>query len=145
MNTTITMRWFRILIILLLLFRVAQVQVAKSAARYEAKLLASGAQVTIPPPKPTPPPIPSVPSILARIGWCESGNKQFEADGSVRRGRANPRDVGKYQINETYHLATAKRMGYDIYTELGNTLYALHLYNTQGTMPWNWSRHCWEK
>lgn len=61
------------------------------------------------------------------------------------RGKQNPRDIGKYQINEYWNGAEAKRLGYDIYTERGNTLMALYLYRTQGVHPWNWSRGCWGK
>lgn len=89
--------------------------------------------------------IPEVPAILKKIGECESGNRQFYDDGTVVRGNINPLDLGKYQINLGYHEESAKRLGYDLYTEEGNTKYALHLYNTAGTSPWNWSKHCWGK
>lgn len=84
-----------------------------------------------------------IPAILEKISYCESRNRQFNADGSVHRGEINPQDVGKYQINEHYHLAESRRLGYDIYTLEGNTAYALYLYEHQGTKPWNWSKHCW--
>lgn len=89
------------------------------------------------------PTVDSVPVILKKISWCESQNRQFEKDGSIHRGKINPQDVGKYQINEYYHLATSKKKGMDIYTLEGNRTYALHLYKTQGTTPWNWSKPCW--
>ena len=87
---------------------------------------------------------------LAEICACEStGNRygiprQFNADGTVLRGVINPQDVGMCQINERYHLADSQRLGYDIYTEAGNWGYGLYLLETQGTKPWNWSRHCWD-
>ena len=83
--------------------------------------------------------------IMVKIAFCESGGRQFNSDGTVIRGRENPKDVGKFQINEYYHLADSKRLGMDIYTLEGNTAYAMHLYKTQGTKPWNWSKHCWGK
>lgn len=93
--------------------------------------------------------LPDMPARLMRIGGCESHgdpNKlpvQFNADGSVLRGVVNRKDVGAFQINEKYHLAASKRLGYDIYTERGNYLYALHLYDKEGSTPWNASRSCW--
>lgn len=99
----------------------------------------------------TPAVVPPVPAILAHIGDAESGHcvagaaHQFNADGSVVHGDINPHDIGKYQINEDYNGELARSLGYDIYTERGNTLMALYLYKTRGTQPWNWSKNCWGK
>lgn len=87
--------------------------------------------------------IPEVPVILKKISWCESQNRQFNSDGSIHRGEINPKDIGKYQINEYWNGEEAIRLGFDIYTLEGNTKMALHLYEGQGTTPWNWSRGCW--
>ena len=84
-----------------------------------------------------------LPDIFKKIAWCESKNMQFNADGSVHRGVANSQDVGKYQINEYYHLRASQALGIDIYTLEGNTKYALHLYKHEGTTPWHWSEWCW--
>lgn len=89
------------------------------------------------------PTIPEIPLILQKISWCESRDIQLNQDGTVYRGKLNNQDVGKYQINEHYHLANSKKLGMDIYTLQGNTDYALYLYKTQGTTPWNWSKPCW--
>lgn len=89
------------------------------------------------------PEMPEVPSILKEIGRCESHNQQFDKDGSVTRGKVNHDDVGKYQINEYWNGKQAKALGYDIYTELGNTQMALWMYDHQGTTPWNSSKSCW--
>lgn len=78
-----------------------------------------------------------------KIAWCESRNLQFNPDGSVKRGVVNSQDVGKWQINEHYHLEESIRLGMDIYTLAGNTAYAQHLYSSQGNTPWNWSKDCW--
>lgn len=88
-------------------------------------------------------PIPATEDILKKIAWCESHNRQFNADGSIHRGEINPQDTGKYQINEHYHLEASIALGMDIYTLAGNTAYANYLLKTQGTTPWNWSRKCW--
>lgn len=90
-------------------------------------------------------PIPEIPPILEEIARCESGGRQFKENGEVIRGVINSQDVGKFQINEKYHLAKSKELGMDIYTEQGNTAYALWLYKNQGTTPWNWSKGCWSK
>ena len=82
-------------------------------------------------------------SILHRIAFCESAKRQFAQDGSVLKGRVDPRDTGIFQVNSYYHLETAKQKGIDIYTVEGNIDYALDLYNREGTTPWNSSKPCW--
>ncbi len=97
-----------------------------------------------PPSTPVAVPVPKpADDILKKIAWCESKNRQFNADGSVHMGEINPQDTGKYQINEHYHLEASKALGMDIYTLAGNTAYANYLFKTQGTTPWNWSKGCW--
>lgn len=86
----------------------------------------------------------AVPDILKKVAWCESRNRQFEKDGSVFRGKINPQDVGRYQINERFHLDESRRLGYDIYTLKGNTEYAIHIFKSQGLKPWSWSKWCWD-
>lgn len=80
---------------------------------------------------------------LIAVARCESGYRQFNEDGTLLRGKQNSQDVGVLQINEKYHLADSKRLGYDIHTLEGNIRYGEYLYNHQGLTPWNWSRHCW--
>ncbi len=83
--------------------------------------------------------------ILIEIARCESTFSQFDKDGNVVRGRVNPADVGVMQINEKYHLETAKKLGYDIHTVEGNVLYAKYLYEKYGSDPWSASSPCWSK
>jgi len=83
--------------------------------------------------------------ILADIASCESHDQQFNADGTVMRGAVVYQDVGIMQINETYHGAEAKALGYDIYTLDGNLAFADWLYNKEGTAPWDSSSSCWDK
>lgn len=99
--------------------------------------------------------LPEVPPILSKIADCESGErdkygraipgtaKQFNPDGSVVRGEANPQDIGKHQINLHWNGEKAKELGYDLFTEEGNTKMALYLYKTRGTKDWGWSKSCW--
>ena len=83
--------------------------------------------------------------ILAKIAECESHYQQFNSDGSIFRGIAVREDIGVMQINETYHKATAKKLGYDIYSLDGNLAYAEYLYDNQGAQPWSASKACWNR
>jgi len=83
--------------------------------------------------------------VLAAVAQCESQYQQFNADGTIHRGVVNAKDVGVMQINEHYHLKTAEKLGYDIYTLAGNIGYARYLYNQQGLAPWSASSGCWGK
>lgn len=82
--------------------------------------------------------------IMKKIAYCESRYRQFNEAGDVLRGYVNSQDVGVMQINEKYHLAESKKLGYDIHTLEGNVDYAKHLHKTQGVRPWIHSSHCWD-
>lgn len=82
---------------------------------------------------------------MADIAQCESNFRQYDSDGSIHRGIVNHKDVGVMQINEYYHLKTAKALGLDIYTVEGNVAYARYLYEKEGTAPWISSKPCWGK
>ncbi len=86
----------------------------------------------------------AIPPIMDKIGYCESKNKQFNDDGTVLLG-VNPDDVGRLQINTRIWGKIAKRLGYDIYTWEGNTLFGLWLFNNYGTEPWVYSKPCWQQ
>lgn len=83
--------------------------------------------------------------IMIQVARCESTFRQLDDDGSIHRGRVNNADVGVMQINEFYHLDTAEKKDYDIYTVEGNTAYARDLYERQGLRPWSSSKPCWGK
>lgn len=83
--------------------------------------------------------------IMVEVARCESQYRHFVEDGVVLRGKVNPKDVGIFQINEGYHLATANGLEIDVHTIEGNIAYARHLYDTKGTAPWKWSKPCWGK
>lgn len=70
--------------------------------------------------------------------------RQFK-DGKVLLGYPNPNDVGLAQINEPTWGATAKRLGFDIYTAQGNLAMAKWIFNTYGSAPWKYSEGCWGK
>jgi hypothetical protein len=82
--------------------------------------------------------------IMADIAWCESRFRQFNKRGDIFRGEINEQDVGVMQINEHYHLDTAKKKGYNIYSLEGNLAYARDLYGREGVKPWNSSLKCWK-
>jgi hypothetical protein len=97
-----------------------------------------------------------IPQVLLDIAWCESRDNQSKIgynyrykiitneDGSTTSIKyLHSRDIGRFQINEKYHYAEAKALGYDIFTEAGNTKFALLLYNKNGTKDWEASKPCW--
>ena len=83
--------------------------------------------------------------LLAEIAKCESSFRQFDKNGDVLRGKVNRSDIGLMQVNEYYHGAPAKKLGFDIYTVDGNLAYAKWLYNREGGQPWKSSSPCWGK
>ena len=83
--------------------------------------------------------------ILAEVARCESTFRQFGDDGKALRGIVDNRDVGVMQINEHYHLKTAKALDLDIETLEGNLAYGQYLYDKQGLQPWSASSKCWSK
>jgi len=86
-----------------------------------------------------------LPPLFARIAYCESRDRQFNRDGTILRGLANPYDVGRYQINAIHWEGEADKLEIDIYTEEGNEAMALHIYKKFGTKPWRSSQKCWDK
>lgn len=84
-------------------------------------------------------------SILIEIAHCESRFRHVRQNGNIFRGVENDKDVGVMQINEDYHLQTAQKLDYDIYTLHGNMAYARYLYEREGAQPWVHSGKCWKK
>lgn len=81
---------------------------------------------------------------LIKVCTCESGNRHFDTDGTVLRGKVNPHDRGLCQINTDYHGAKATAMSLDLLDPDDHIKYANWLYKTQGLAPWNWSKSCWK-
>jgi hypothetical protein len=73
---------------------------------------------------------------MVPIAKCESGFRQFTANGDVLRGGAGGGYIGVFQIGEDLHAAPAAAQGMDIYTLAGNLAYARVLYDQSGTRPW---------
>ncbi len=76
-----------------------------------------------------------VPEMIT-VAKCESGYRQFAADGSVLRGGTAKGYVGVFQIGESLHKARAAGMAHDIDTIDGNIAYARALYEKNGLSPW---------
>lgn len=82
--------------------------------------------------------------LILRIARCESQGNQFDANGRVLRNKYNHEVVGVFQINERYHAAKARELGFNIYTTEGNWGYARWLLEHSGTTPWLASKQCWQ-
>lgn len=83
--------------------------------------------------------------VMIQVARCESGFRQTLADGSVLRGLVDNADTGVMQINKRYHSTAAAALGLNLDDIYDNMAYARHLYNRQGTQPWNASSPCWGK
>lgn len=79
--------------------------------------------------------------VLVEIAKCESGLRHF-VEGKVIRGTVNPKDIGLFQISETYWLDVSRELGHDIYTVEGNIAMAKYIYEENGVKPWRWSAPC---
>lgn len=115
-----------------------------------------GAQSLIPSPGGSPPKkvdgMPVLYPELVPICACESSNegtkfgkpRQYE-NSQVIRGYSSPEDVGMCQINTNLYTAKADELGYDLFTESGNILFANWLFEQSGAGPWYKSQSCWSK
>ena len=81
--------------------------------------------------------------VMIQIARCESTFRHTLEDGSVLQGVVDPADTGVMQINKRYHEKTAATMKLNLDDIYHNMAYARHLYETQGTRPWNASAPCW--
>lgn len=80
------------------------------------------------------------PVVMLAIAQCESGQRQFYADGSLVIGPT--KDIGYFQISPLWKSVALKH-GWNINTETGNIEMALWLYHQYGTEPWDSSFGCW--
>ncbi len=81
--------------------------------------------------------------VMIQIARCESGFRHTLEDGSVLRGVVDPADTGVMQINKRFHEERATTLSLNLNDIYHNMAYARHLYETQGTSPWNASAPCW--
>lgn len=75
------------------------------------------------------------------IALCESGNTHYRGNYVIRGEQVNE-DLGKFQINPTYHSEEARSMNIDLYTEEGNEQFARHLFERDGIRHWSASEKC---
>lgn len=87
---------------------------------------------------------PSENEVLHAISFCESGHRQFNADGTVLRNGSGSSAVGRWQIMESWWGESASALGYDMYTEDGNKAMARYILDTMGIRAWEASRTCLE-
>jgi hypothetical protein len=83
--------------------------------------------------------------VMIEVARCESKFRQFTDSGNVLRGGSGGQMVGVYQFFDRYHESLAYDLGFDIETLEGNLAYARHVYEIEGTDPWNSARNCWEQ
>ncbi len=82
--------------------------------------------------------------VMIEIARCESKFRQFTDSGNVLRGGMSGGMVGVFQFYESIHTGAAKALGFDLATLEGNMAYARHVYNAQGTAPWDSAKFCWD-
>ncbi|MCB9810839.1 MAG: hypothetical protein H6779_00940 [Candidatus Nomurabacteria bacterium] len=73
---------------------------------------------------------------MIEIARCESNFRQYTNSGAVLRGGSGGQMIGVFQFNESIHLNTAKKLGFDINTLEDNLAYAKYVYDKQSTTPW---------
>ena len=83
--------------------------------------------------------------VMIQVARCESHFRHTLADGTILKGVVDPDDTGVMQINKRYHSQKATALGLNLDDIYGNMTYARHLYETQGTRPWNASALCWSQ
>lgn len=81
--------------------------------------------------------------VMIEIARCESNFRQYTDAGNPLRGGASGGMVGVFQFFESIHATGALALGYDITTLEGNLGYAKHVYEAQGTTPWDPAKYCW--
>lgn len=82
--------------------------------------------------------------IMVQVAMCESGMRQFDANGEVVRGIYHPPDTGLFQVNSAVWGKKAIELGYDIFTLEGNIKMAQYILKVQGLNAWV-SHGCWLK
>lgn len=81
--------------------------------------------------------------VMVDIARCESRFRQFGKDGHAIKNPTSSA-TGTFQVMASIHADFAQdKLGLDIYSLEGNAAYARYLYDKQGTVPWNASKHCW--
>jgi flagellar capping protein FliD len=82
--------------------------------------------------------------VMTEIARCESEFRQYTDNGNVLRGGSANGMIGVFQFFESIHTPIAKELGFDLATLDGNLAYAKHLFQSEGTNPWEPARSCWD-
>lgn len=82
--------------------------------------------------------------VMIEIARCESNFRQFTDSGNVLQGGTGGGMIGVFQFFGSIHESAAEKIGFDIDTLDGNLAYARHLYEVEGTTPWNPAKNCWD-
>jgi len=75
---------------------------------------------------------------ISKIMWAES---RYNAH-AVHRNKNKTTDHGYFQINSS-HIPLARSLYIDIFTEEGNTQFAIYLLQSKGLAPWRSSMSNW--
>lgn len=79
--------------------------------------------------------------LARRIIKCESNFKADAVNNQAKVGQ----DIGYFQLNSYFWKDTMLDMGWNIYNPLDNLEAGFWLLSKQGSSPWIWSEHCWNK
>lgn len=82
--------------------------------------------------------------VMIEIARCESEFRQYTDAGNVLRGGDSGGMIGVFQFFESIHAVPAKALGFDLATLDGNLGYAKHVHISEGTVPWNPAKDCWD-
>lgn len=87
---------------------------------------------------------PETERILSAIAICESGDRQFDTDGSVLMNRHGSSATGRYQIMSSVWRSVAESMDINIDSAAGNKKMAYHILRetAQGIFAWSESFPC---
>ncbi len=81
--------------------------------------------------------------LMRAIARCESGLVHRDESGNLLRNNEGSTAQGLFQVLMSVHRGEMRRMGLDPDNDDDYMTYVQHLYETQGTSPWNESRRCW--
>ena|SRR3990167_95710 len=84
-----------------------------------------------------------LPQFLQEISFCESGARQYYANGKLVIGPYG--EIGFFQIMPKVWGKKAKELKLDLKDPNDNMTFALWLHSEYGTKPWLASKKCWSK
>lgn len=79
--------------------------------------------------------------LARRIIKCESNFDENARNYNAKVGV----DIGYFQLNSYYWEGHMRKLGWNIYNPVQNLEAGFWLLSKQGSQPWVWSKHCWDK